>query len=108
MNPIKTTLGEILEKGNLKITVDLERVIPNDCGGVNCPKCGLGLSKTIPLIESLASRWMYSRGEPSELCIRDAKGPLSLIVGMPFIETYIGCPNCGKSSLITMQLGVIS
>lgn len=99
---------ELMANGNLKIRLDGQIVkdLPESLT-LTCPNCGQNLNESGTIIQTLIDKWQSCNGSPDDLCIRDARSPLSLFVGLPFVNHPVSCQICGSSHRLLAQLSVI-
>jgi len=109
---IRKTAREYIANGRIIAAVEGSRVetIGNDLSFA-CPDCGGALRDDQGLLIRLTEMHLFAPpqrfAEPSELVIYSARNPLGAIIGFPGTLRPMACTNCGKSSLVIMQLVVI-
>jgi hypothetical protein len=110
---VRKTAQEYIANGRILATVEGSRVqaIGNDCS-LPCPTCGGALRDDQGILIRLTEMFLNAPegrkfAEPSELVIYSARNPLGAIIGFPGTLRPMACSNCGKTSLVILQLVVI-
>lgn len=104
----RTTALRLLENGNLKIVVGEKRVTTlSEDLCIPCPDCGTALRDSGIIVDRLTEKWIKADGKSEDMVIRDCQGPLSIFVGLPFVETPLRCTACGNAFKSKFQMSVI-
>jgi hypothetical protein len=112
-NLIRKTAKEYIANGRILATVEGVKIdtIGNDLSFA-CPACGGALRDDNGLLTRLTEMYLFAPegrkfAEPSELVIYSTRNPLGAVLGFPGTIRHMACSNCGKISLVVMQLVVI-
>ena len=110
---VRKTAQEYIANGRILATVEGSRVhsVGNDLS-LPCPDCGGALRDDQGILLRLTEMYLFAPegrkfAEPSELVIYSARNPLGAIIGFPGTLRPMACSNCGKTSLVILQLVVI-
>jgi len=103
---LNSTTNDLLKRGNLKITINGKKITSRD--GLKCSECGSTINDAVLLSDTMTQMWIGSGGNFNALAIRNARGPLSAFMGMPFAAHGASCRSCGTDHEIRIQLSVMA